>query len=265
MLRLLIPILAVFLAMAVPVRAATVDLALVLAVDMSGSINADEARLQREGYVRALTDPAVINAIRGGPLGRIAVTYIEWSDVADQRIIVDWTMVNGAGAASAVASAIESADFRPGRRTALGEAILFAMSRFKENPFKATRRVIDVSGDGHSNVGTPAYLARNKAIAAGITINGLPILDANPRLRARVRLAEYYLDRVIGGPDAFLIAARDFRDFGRAIRQKMLKEIAMAPGLKLAFAAGPDDKAGAPSLPALSRRPVRTGKDPSRR
>lgn len=242
-----------------PSRSATsvpnVDLALVLAVDMSGSINRNEAQLQRQGYIRALTDPDVIAAIKGGPLGRIAITYIEWSDIGDQRLIVDWTVVDDRATASSVASAIESADIRPGRRTALGEAILYAMARFKENPFKAHRRVIDVSGDGRSNIGIAAFVARNKAVAAGITINGLPILDANPRTRARIALGDYYLERVIGGPGAFMVAARDFSDFARAIRQKMLKEIASLPkGLPgLPPVTGPGV---APSLPATSLPPV---------
>ena len=221
------------IALSTAARAATVDLALVLAVDMSGSIDAREARLQRQGYIRALTSPEVVSAIRGGPLGKVAVTYIEWSDVTDQRVIVDWTLIDSLATASSVAAAIETATFRPGRRTALGEALMFAMARFKDSPYKATRRVIDVSGDGRSNVGLPAWIARNKIVAAGITINGLPILSTSPNARSVRRgqpLDDYYLERVVGGPGAFVIAARNFSDFGRAIRQKLLKEIALNRG-----------------------------------
>jgi len=240
-------------AVSTPARAATVDLALVLAVDMSGSIDAREARLQRQGYVQALTSREVVSAISGGPLGRIVVTYIEWSDMADQRVIVDWTLVKDLATASSVAAAIESAPFRPGRRTALGEALMFSMARFKDSPYKATRRVIDVSGDGRSNVGLPAWLARNKIVAAGITINGLPILSTNPRtgaIRRGSALDDYYLERVVGGAGAFVIAARNFRDFGRAIRQKLLKEIALnRPGTL-------------PGLPG-ERRPAKNGIRPT--
>jgi len=240
-------------ALSTPVRAASVDLALVLAVDMSGSIDAREARLQRQGYIQALTSREVVNAISSGPLGRIVVTYVEWSDLADQRVIVDWTLVKDLATASSVAAAIETAPFRPGRRTALGEALMFSMARFKDSPYKATRRVIDVSGDGQSNVGLPAWLARNKIVAAGITINGLPILSTNPSTGAVRRggaLDDYYLERVVGGPGAFVIAARNFRDFGRAIQQKLLKEIALyRPG-------------ALPSIPG-ERRPAKNGIRPT--
>ena len=245
-------------AVSAPSRAATVDLALVLAVDMSGSIDAREARLQRQGYVQALTSREVVSAISGGPLGRIVVTYIEWSDMADQRVIVDWTLVKDLATASSVAAAIESAPFRPGRRTALGEALMFSMARFKDSPYKASRRVIDVSGDGRSNVGLPAWLARNKIVAAGITINGLPILSTNPRTGAIRRggaLDDYYLERVVGGSGAFVIAARNFRDFGRAIRQKLLKEIALnRPGVLPGFPGErrPAKNGVGPTLPAGS-------------
>lgn len=254
----------VIIAVSAPAKSADVDLALVLAVDMSGSIDAREAQLQRQGYVQALTSAEVLGAIRGGAIGKIAVTYIEWSDLSDQRVIVDWTLIDGPATAAAVAASIEAAPFLPGRRTALGEALMFAMGRFKDSPYKATRRVIDVSGDGRSNVGVPAWMARNKIVAAGVTINGLPILYQSASGAASHRLSrldDYYLERVVGGQGAFVIAAKDFRDFGRAIRQKLLKEIAVKGGTGAPGAgAKPTMPAGGRGTGALPSKPAARSK-----
>jgi len=203
----------------VPARAEAVDVEIVLAVDSSGSIDRREFQLQREGYIRALTDPKVLDAIGQGKLGAIAITLFEWSGPGFVNEIVPWTRIAGAGEARQTAAVI-AAEPRQifGGGTAVGAAIHHAASLFGR-AFDGARRVIDVSGDGMNNRGTPAEVARDAAVAAGITINGLPIEGEEANISA------YYRENVIGGPGAFLIVARNFDDFARAIRDKLIKEI----------------------------------------
>jgi hypothetical protein len=200
-----------------------VDLELVLAVDVSDSVDADEALLQRRGYIEALTNRKVTDAIRAGPQGRIALTYIEWGDREYQRVVVGWRLIRDEASARAVADQIAEAGTQRSFATGIGAAITYAVPLFNDNGFSSSRHVIDISGDGPGNDGRPAILARNAAIAAGITINGLPILDhkAVPGW-----LNRYYANNVIGGPDAFQIVADDFDDFGRAVLSKLVLEIA---------------------------------------
>lgn len=212
-----------------------VDVELVLAVDVSGSIDMEEARLQRDGYIAALLNEKIRSAIRGGPMGRIAAIYIEWAGDTHQQVIVPWTLLDGGPSMDSFASAIGEAPIEMAQWTSISTAIDFSHKQFHENGFEGTRRVIDVSGDGINNRGRPVEWARDEAVAAGITINGLPIL--NNRLnpwggKAPPDLDLYYRDQVIGGPGAFLIPARGFDDFAQAVLTKLLLEISsLSPGI----------------------------------
>jgi hypothetical protein len=206
-----------------------VDLELVLAVDISGSVDAFEARLQREGYIAALRHPRVIEAIKGGMLGRIALTYVEWAGDDYQRTLLDWTVIQDAATAFAFADALAEAPLISGQWTSLSAAIDYATRRFDGNGFKGVRRVIDISGDGYNNRGRPVEAARDQAVAAGITINGLPIMNNRPNPWGSLPpkdLDHYFKDRVIGGPGAFIVVAKDYTAFASAILSKLLLEIA---------------------------------------
>ena len=206
-----------------------VDLELVLAVDISGSIDHVEARLQREGYVRALAHPEIVQAIQSGMFGRIALTYFEWANDQHQQTVLDWTLVSDEQSAKALAGALAEAPLATGRWTSISGAIDYGLTLFDGNGFEGFRRVIDVSGDGYNNRGRPVEWARDEAAAAGITVNGLPILNNRPNPwggPAPADLDRYYKDRVIGGPGAFIVVAEDFTDFARAIMSKLLLEIA---------------------------------------
>ncbi|UCH74329.1 MAG: DUF1194 domain-containing protein [Rhodospirillales bacterium] len=217
--------------LAVPVaRAQTpVDLELVLAVDVSLSIDVAEARLQREGYIQAFRDPEVVRAIRSGILGRIAVTYVEWAGTFQRRTVVDWTLIDGEKTADSFALALQQSAPGSARRTSISGAIDYAVPLFASNSFEGTRQVIDVSGDGPNNAGALVTRARDRAVAAGITVNGLPILDDGGGLYSWYNIPDldlYYRDCVIGGPGAFLVVAENFEDFARAVRRKLILEIA---------------------------------------
>lgn len=199
-----------------------VDLELILMADGSGSIDHEEFLLQRRGYARALRHPRVVNAIRSGPLGRIALSYVEWSGHLLQVPIVPWTVIRGAPDIEAFAQRLESTPRAlEGGGTAVGSAILYGAKSLRDNAFDGQRRVIDLSGDGPDKDGVPAMLGRDQAVADGITVNGLPILS--PR---RPGLDIFFLDNVIGGPGAFSIPARGFKDFYSAILTKLIREIA---------------------------------------
>ncbi|AWK87035.1 DUF1194 domain-containing protein [Azospirillum thermophilum] len=209
-----------------------VDLELVLAVDVSGSVDPDEAKLQRDGYIAALMNPKVQQAIAGGPFGRIAATYVEWAGESHQQVIVGWTELGDRASLSTFASAIGEAPFTTAHWTSISSAIDFSARLFDGNGFEGTRRVIDVSGDGENNRGRPAEWARDEAVARGITINGLPILNDRPNPLgglAPIDLERYYRANVIGGPGAFLVPAGDFGAFAEAILNKLLLEISNAP------------------------------------
>ena len=206
-----------------------VDLELVLAVDISGSVDEVEARLQREGYIAALRHPHVIQAIEGGMFGRIAVAYVEWAGDHYQRIMLDWTVIEDAAGAQGFADALAETPLTTAHWTSLSAAIDYAVPLFEGNGFKGFRRVIDISGDGHNNRGRPVEWARDEAVAAGITINGLPIVNDRPNPwggRPPAGLDLYYEERVIGGPGAFMIVAEDYTAFASAIFSKLLLEIA---------------------------------------
>ncbi|MDP3415000.1 DUF1194 domain-containing protein [Falsiroseomonas sp.] len=205
-----------------------VDVALVLAVDISRSVDEDEARLQREGYRSAMTDPRLVEAIRGGMTGGIALAYVEWAGFEYQRLVLPWTRIGSQAQAESWASALAEAPRVSLSWTSISGAIEFSRRTLAECPFEATRRVIDVSGDGVNNSGAPAEEARDRAVAEGITINGLPILNDRPTFGRRppIPLDIYYRESVIGGPGAFMIPAEDFDDFGQAVRRKLIREIA---------------------------------------
>jgi len=212
--------------------APAVDVLLVLAVDVSRSIDEDEARLQREGYRAAVTDPRVIEAITGGMIGAVGLAYVEWAGVDYQRAVIPWTRIAGRADALAWAGVLERAPRVALSWTSLSGAIEFSRRQLAEAPFEATRRVIDVSGDGINNSGPPAEEARDRAVAEGITINGLPILNDRPTFGRPLPLPldQYFEQAVIGGPGAFLLAAADFEAFGGAVRRKLVREIAGLDG-----------------------------------
>ena len=207
----------------------SVDLELVLAVDVSRSIDAEEAQLQREGYIRAFRDPEVIRAIRHGILGRIAVTYVEWAGVGHWRRIADWQMIDGPEGAEAFIAKLNELPPASAMRTSISGGIEFALRQFDGNGFEGTRRVIDVSGDGPNNDGFLVTTARDAAVAAGVTINGLPIMDQGGGLYSWYNIPDldlYYENCVIGGPGAFIVTADGFANFAQAVRKKLILEIA---------------------------------------
>lgn len=210
-----------------------VDLELVLAVDVSGSIDAYEANLQRDGYLAAIVDSRVLAAIRSGRLGRIAATYLEWGSEQQQKILVPWTVIENEPTAAAFASALQAAPRSlVADRTSLSGAIGFALPMFANNEFDSPRQVIDISGDGPNNSGKPVDAARDIAVSAGVTINGLPVINDRPNrfgLPGIPDLDRYYAACVIGGPGSFLIVAKDFGDFAGAVLRKFILEIAAIP------------------------------------
>ena len=214
---------------------AEADLLLVLAVDISRSVDERKFRLQRDGYAEALSNPRVVAAIRAGLAGRIAISFIEWSGAGEQAIVADWTVVGSREEAQALADRIRSAPRAFMGRTAIGSAIEFAMLQFPRSPYRAERHLIDVSGDGTNNSGVDVTEARGLALAQRITINGLAILSEVPlpfnplHTHPPGGLLNYYETNIIGGPNAFALAAEGHEAFGTMILAKLIKEIALAP------------------------------------
>jgi hypothetical protein len=209
-------------------NAMAVDVELVLAVDVSYSMDPDEQALQREGYITGITSREFMQALRSGANGRIAVTYFEWAGAYDQKIIVPWRLIEGPESADAFVSEIARAPYRRASRTSVSGAINFAVPLFDGSGFRGLRRVIDVSGDGANNSGPPVTVARDDAVNAGFTINGLPIMLKRPNAFTMdiENLDVYYEDCVIGGPGAFVIAIREREQFKEATRTKLVLEIA---------------------------------------
>jgi hypothetical protein len=209
-----------------------VDLLLVLAADVSRSVDDKEFKLQREGFAAAIVDPRVVRAITDGPTGRIAVVFVEWASEFEQRVVVDWTVISGEGDAQGVAERIRGAPRSYWGRTSISAAIDFSMGLLARSPFQAARRVIDISGDGTNNSGRDVVAARDAAIAQGVTINGLVILSDEPlptnptHTHPPGGLTAYYERNVIGGPGAFVLEAQNFESFGQSIISKLVKEIA---------------------------------------
>jgi Protein of unknown function (DUF1194) len=218
-----------------PARAGNVDLLLVLAADVSRSIDDGEFNLQRKGYAAALSDPRVLKAITGGPNQAIALTFVEWSSAEEQKTVVDWTIVHDGEDAAVIAGQILAAPRSFLARTAIGAAIDFSMDRLNAAPVIADRRVIDISGDGTSNAGRPVTEARDEALAKGVTINGLAIINtqASPGFTTHTQppggLPNYYKENVIGGTGAFLLVVDNFETFADAMTRKLVSEIAGLP------------------------------------
>jgi hypothetical protein len=207
-----------------------VDLQLVLAVDVSLSMDNEEQQLQRQAYVAAFRDRLVHEAIRSGASGRIAVIYVEWSGDEEQRVVVPWTMIDSPEAAATFATSLETAPISRMRRTSISSAMAFAARLFEQSAYTAPRRVIDFSGDGSNNEGPPINLSRDEAVARGVVINGLPlVLDRTGTQMIgdqTVTLEMYYEQCVIGGAGSFLIPVREMGEFRDALKTKLILEIA---------------------------------------
>lgn len=214
-----------------------VDLELVLAVDVSQSVDAYEGRLQRLGYVAALTDPRVADAIAGGLHGRIAMTYVEWAGPGLWRVSVDWTVVSTPDEMRAFAEELRGQPIARGVGTSITGLIEQAMRMFPDNGFAGERLVIDISGDGPNSSGGLVTTARDAAVAAGIVINGVAINNFDGSMFSLPDLDVYYRECVIGGPASFVIAADGFETFAEAILRKLILEIAASPPADDPFAA----------------------------
>ena len=209
---------------------------LALAADVSGSVDDLKFSLQREGYSAAITSPRVIKAIRSGRLGRIAICYIEWSGTRNQKVLIDWTVIQDAAGAHRFAGQLAEAPRPFFDHTSVSGGIGFAMSQIERAPFEAKRRVIDVSGDGDDdNSGGDVALVRDRVLAEGITINALVVSEDQPLVWENGAaypgddLERYYREKVIGGPGAFVMVARDYPSFGQAMIKKLVAEIAGLP------------------------------------
>jgi Protein of unknown function (DUF1194) len=218
---------------ALPARAAPVDLALVLAVDVSGSVDAEEYELQHEGIARAFETSQLVDAIRGGHNGAIDVLVMEWSDRDKQVVTVDWTRVSDSASAERFAAAVRATHRSSNGLTAIGDALIAADAALARVPDAPQRRVIDVSGDGMANIGPPPQQIRDRLAAQGVTINGLAILKTEPWLDS------YYDQYVVGGPGGFLMEVEDFPSFIAAMQQKLLNEVMAARPLRRAAISGP--------------------------
>jgi hypothetical protein len=205
-------------------RSPPVDMELILAVDASGSVSERRFLLQRQGYVDAFRNPRVVNAIRSGLAGGIAATMYQWTGPRLHRLTVPWQRLHDAASIEAFARAIaEGPRELFGGGTSISGAIDYGVAHFAQCPWKGARRVIDVSGDGANTSGRPVMRARDEAVAQGIVINGLPILAVE------FDLDRHFEEEVIGGPGAFMIAARDFESFGEAVARKLVQEISGGP------------------------------------
>jgi len=204
-----------------------VDLKLVIATDVSRSINDEEATTQREGMAEAFESAEVVKAIESGALGRIAVSMLDWSSPEFNRVVLDWTIIDGKNSAAEFANQIRTAPRTPGRRTSISGAIEMGalMLEASEKNIIATRRVIDVSGDGPNNDGRPLTDTHKEVVMQKIVINGLPIMDENAN-GYYPNLDKYFAGCVVGGTGAFVVVVRSFKDFGAAMRRKLILEIA---------------------------------------
>jgi hypothetical protein len=231
-------LLATFLAQ--PAHAATpaaiaVDVALVLLDDVSLSINDDEFALQKAGWFAAFNDPRVINAIVGGTKGAIAVEYEEFASDYQVQVVIPWTVIHDAASSRAFAKAVQDADRSARGRTAIGEGVALATKALAESGFAAQRKVIDVCGDGTNNSGPDVTQVRDAAVAAGIVVNGLTIINDHPvaYMYAHTQppggLTNYYREHVTGGPGSFVLEVHDFASFGKAMTRKLVDEIALRP------------------------------------
>jgi hypothetical protein len=212
-----------------------VDLLLVLAADISRSVDERKFKLQREGYAAAIADPRVVRAMRAGAHGRIALCFMEWASDIDQKVVVDWMIVGSDMEAQVFSARVREAPRAFLGRTSISAAIDYSMGLLGRSPFQAARRIIDVSGDGTNNSGRDVTAARDAAVAQGVLINGLVILSEVPLATNPMHthppggLTAYYENNVIGGPGAFVLEASSFEAFGQLLISKLIKEIAAAP------------------------------------
>jgi len=227
-----------------PAHATESDLALVMAIDVSGSIDSGEYRLQHEGIARAFETPAVVSAIAGGPHGAIDVTVIEWSDRHKQTTIVPWTRISDGASGSAFAAQVRTAHRTSGGLTSIGDALLAAAAAFETLHDHPARQVIDLSGDGMANIGPKPAEVRDALVARGITINGLAILQHEPWL------SSYYDQNVVGGRGSFLLDVQGYKSFAQAMQEKLINEIAAIPQPQKRFgrALGPAEPSSATNL-----------------
>lgn len=208
-----------------------VDLELVLAVDISYSMDAEEQQIQRDGYAEAIVSKPVLDAISQGLIGRIAVTYVEWAGADEQRVVAGWAVIDGRSTAETFARQLQAAPLRRAYRTSISGALLYASKLFERNGFAGARQVIDISGDGPNNQGETVEAARNQIVSQGFTINGLPLMMKRPTFQIMDvgDLDAYYRDCVIGGPGAFMLPVKAVEQFKDAVRTKLLLEIAGLP------------------------------------
>jgi hypothetical protein len=233
--RIVLGLVALFAVLAMPARAAEeVDLLLVLASDVSRSVDSRKFQLQREGYAAALSNPRVVEAIKSGPHGRIAICFVEWSGASSLKLVIDWTIVGDAASARKIGDQMLELPRSFADRTSISAGLEFSMAQLERAPFKGVRRTIDVAGDGTNNSGRDIAQVRDEVLAKGVTINGLVILSESPlpwnpeHTNPPGGLAHYYQTNVVGGPGAFVIVAEDFNSFGQAIIKKLIAEIADA-------------------------------------
>jgi len=230
-------LLALFLTAAISIpstasAAEKVDLLLVLAADVSRSVDGTKFELQREGYAAAISDPRVLDAIRSGRNGRIGMMFVEWSGAGSQRVLIDWTTIGDAESAKGFGDRLLEAPRSFADRTSISGAIEFAMEQFARAPYESNRRTIDISGDGTNNSGADVTAARDAALAQDVTINGLVILSETPlawnpdHTNPPGGLDNYYRSHVVGGPGAFVLVAADYNSFGQAIIKKLIAEVA---------------------------------------
>ena len=212
-----------------------VDLLLVLASDVSRSVDSRKFQLQREGYAAALSNPRVIDAIRSGPHGRIAICFVEWSGATSLKLVIDWTLVSDAASARKIGDQMLELPRSFADRTSISAGLEFSMAQLERSPFQATRRTIDVAGDGTNNSGRDINSVRDEVLAKGVTINGLVILSETPlpwnpeHTNPPGGLDEYYRRNVTGGAGSFVMVAENHNSFGQAIVKKMIAEIAWVP------------------------------------
>lgn len=238
----LLPLAAVAMSLTDMARAAEpVDVELVLAVDVSLSMSAEELEIQRHGYAAALTHESVLRAIADGPYGKIAVTYVEWAGTHWQRVVVPWTVIAGRADAERVVRRMDALPPDSARRTSISGALSFGADLFAESGFQGTRRVIDISGDGPNNQGAPVTGVRDEVVGEGIVINGLPLMTRGGFSGGYDigDLDRYYSDCVIGGAGAFMIPVNDWTQFPEAVRRKLVLELAgQLPPIRAKEAAG---------------------------
>src|SRR5246500_5317512 len=209
----------------------SVNVELVIAVDVSYSMDMDELAIQREGYAQAIVSKKILQALKSLPNGKISITYFEWAAYSDQKIIIPWRLIDGPETADAGSAETMKTPVRRASRTSISGAIYFAMPLFDQNPYHGLRRVIDISGDGPNNNGAPVLGARDEALSKGVVINGLPIMVKEPSYSTMDidNLDWYYEDCVIGGPGSFVVSIKDREKFKEAIRTKLLLEVAGRP------------------------------------